>query len=206
MLGVRPECVSNQRGKPWKGDREWASDGCAASSFNLGIGGPVLAFRGPIEAQGRGSLHPHVLVWLVAWDVQRVFNTLLRDKQSFQQRVTKWQSECIAAILSVTQSSVQHLPARFGFFDQSNWGPAVPWTKEQHSEFTTATTLGERYSPDFDKVAPCLVEKEKLLGSFPTERSLFDSKRSGCLLCKTCSGFACSSTPGYRILFSFSKS
>ena len=123
VLGVRPECVSNQRGEPWKGAREWASDGCAASSFYLGILGAVLAFRAPIEAQGRGSLHPHVLVWLVSWCLQRVFEALLRDKDAFLERIKIWQAECIAAILSVTQASVEHLPARFGFHGEDHWGP-----------------------------------------------------------------------------------
>ena len=98
VLGVRPECVSNQRGEPWKGVREWASDGCAASSYYLGILGAVLAFRGPIEAQGRGSLHPHVLVWLVSWSLQRVFDALLCDKDAFLDRIKTWQAECIVAI------------------------------------------------------------------------------------------------------------
>ena len=41
--------------------REWCTDGVAASSSAPGIVGPVQAFRGEIEAQGRGSLHPHIL-------------------------------------------------------------------------------------------------------------------------------------------------
>ena len=44
--------------------REWCSDGVAASTSG-GMLGPVLAFRGEIEAQERGSLYPHVLVWLL---------------------------------------------------------------------------------------------------------------------------------------------
>ena len=62
----------------------------------------MLAFRAPIEAQGRGSLHPHVLVWLVSWCLQRVFEALLRDKDAFLERIKLWQAECIAAILFVT--------------------------------------------------------------------------------------------------------
>ena len=163
VLGVRPECVSNQRGEPWKGPREWASDGCAASSFYLGILGAVLAFRGPIEAQGRGSLHPHVLVWLVSWCLQRVFDALLRDKDTFLDRIKAWQSECVAAILSVTQSSVEHLPARFGFHGEEHWGPCVPWTKQQQEEFTIASSVGQRYAPRCSLVMPFPRDESQLL-------------------------------------------
>ena len=110
----------------------------------MGILGAVLAFRGPIEAQGRGSLHPHILVWLVSWCLQRVFEALVRDKDTLLERIKIWQAERIAAILSVTQSSVEHLPARFGFHGEEHWGPAVPWTKQQQEEFTLASEIGEK--------------------------------------------------------------
>ena len=60
VLGVRPECLHNRRRASKNAPREWCSDGMAASSSAPGIVGPVLAFRGEIEAQGRGSLHPHI--------------------------------------------------------------------------------------------------------------------------------------------------
>ena len=198
VLGVRPECVSNQRGEPWKGVREWASDGCAASSFYLGILGAVLAFRGPIESQGRGSLHPHVLVWLVSWCLQRIFDALLRDKAAFQERIRIWQAQCIAAIMSVTQSSVEQLPARFGFHESEHWGPAVPWTRQQHEEFTLASSVGEKYTPQCSLVMPCPRDSQELLPRFPTEHKLFDAAREGSPLNKTCTGFASSSVPQYR--------
>ena len=43
----------------------------AASSAAPGMFGPILAFRGEIEAQGRGSLHPHILVWLLCMSATR---------------------------------------------------------------------------------------------------------------------------------------
>ena len=66
MLGVRPDCLRNRRRTQAAPPREWCTDGVAASSSAPGIYGPVLAFRGEVEAQGRGSLHPHILVCLVA--------------------------------------------------------------------------------------------------------------------------------------------
>ena len=61
VLGVRPECVQSRRRVRTSVPREWCTDGVAASSSAPGIVGPVQAFRGEIEAQGRGSLHPHIL-------------------------------------------------------------------------------------------------------------------------------------------------
>ena len=63
VLGVRPECLHNRRKSVRKHTREWCTDGVAAASTFFGMFGPVLAFRGEVEAQGRGSLHPHNLVW-----------------------------------------------------------------------------------------------------------------------------------------------
>ena len=157
-----------------------------------------MAFRGPIEAQGRGSLHPHVLVWLVSWCLQRVFDTLLRGKSTVRERIRIWQAECIAAVASVTQSSVEQLPARFGFHGEEHWGPAVPWTKQQHEEFTLATTVGEKYTLECSLVMPCPKDPPELLSQFPTERELFDEARKGSPLQKTCTGFASASMPQYR--------
>ena len=66
VLGVRPECLQNRRHARRTYTREWVTDGVAAASVTPGIFGLVHAFRGEIEAQGRGSLHPHVFR-LVSW-------------------------------------------------------------------------------------------------------------------------------------------
>ncbi|CAE7258426.1 unnamed protein product [Symbiodinium sp. CCMP2592] len=70
VLNVRPETVDCRRSRPRGAAREWCQDGAAAASTGAGMLGPVLAFRGEIEAQGRGSLHPHILVWLVCRHLQ----------------------------------------------------------------------------------------------------------------------------------------
>ena len=54
VMGVRPECLQNRRRAIKVPPREWCTDGVAASSSAPGMLGPVLAFRGEIEAQGRG--------------------------------------------------------------------------------------------------------------------------------------------------------
>ena len=64
VLGVRPECLQNRRRTKVTPPREWCTDGVAASSTAPGILGPILAFRGEIEAQGRGSL---TLIFWCGW-------------------------------------------------------------------------------------------------------------------------------------------
>merc|ERR1711994_457299 len=76
VLGVRPECLQNRRRTKVTPPREWCTDGVAASSSAPGMFGPILAFRGEIEAQGRGSLHPHILVWLVAISINVLLEML----------------------------------------------------------------------------------------------------------------------------------
>ena len=80
VLGVRPECLQNRRGSNRSTMREWCSDGVAASTTACGIFGHILAFRGELEAQGRGSLHPHILIWLLGLPLHLVLRLLKRDK------------------------------------------------------------------------------------------------------------------------------
>ena len=81
VLGVRPDCLHNRRRVARKAPREWCTDGMAASSSAPGIVGPVLAFRGEIKAQGRGSLHPHILVWLMLISSLELLRMLKRAQQ-----------------------------------------------------------------------------------------------------------------------------
>ena len=107
VLGVRPECVSFRRGEARKRFAKWCSDGCAASNTDPGVFGPVLAARGEVEAQGRGSLHPHILVWLLALTLQEALDRLLRDPATFKQRVRKWMLAVVASVKSVQHTSVE---------------------------------------------------------------------------------------------------
>ena len=114
LLGVRPECVHGRRRVKVSGPREWCTDGVAASSAALGIVGPVRAFRGEIEAQGRGSLHPHILVWLICMLQQELLRILAREPNVFKQRVAEWMKATVLAVQSTCQSSVKALPRQFG--------------------------------------------------------------------------------------------
>ena len=117
VLGVRPECLHNRRKAARSHTREWCTDGIAASSCAPGILGPVLAFRGEIEAQGRGSLHPHILVWLVCLSAYEVLTVLQRDRDMLQPRLREWMRAVVAATEATNQASIQALPRRFGDVD-----------------------------------------------------------------------------------------
>ena len=41
------------------------ADGVASACGVGGVFGPVLAYFGPVETQGRGGLHPHMHVWIL---------------------------------------------------------------------------------------------------------------------------------------------
>ena len=82
-----------------------AFDGAATGAF-----GKVAAAFGPIEAQGRGSLHPHILVWLHLTSMQETLDLLRRDHAQFQTRITDWMQQLMSAVAMVQNSAVTELP------------------------------------------------------------------------------------------------
>ena len=114
VLGVRPECLHNRRRAARARTREWCTDGVAASSTAPGIFGPILAFRGEIEAQGRGSLHPHILVWLLGVPLYIILLLLHKNPARLQARLRDFMRATVAAMESTVQSSIECLPRRFG--------------------------------------------------------------------------------------------
>ena len=125
VLGIRAELVGWRRGAARQIAERWVWDGTAADCTAPWLLGPVAAAFGPIEAQGRGSLHPHVLVWLLLVSHQEVLELLLRDKEHFQERIRAWMSRVIEAVVATQESAVTELPSRMqGGQDQA--GAAVP--------------------------------------------------------------------------------
>ena len=118
VLGVRPDCLHNRRRAGATARQEWCTDGVAASSTQPGIFGPILAFRGEVEAQGRGSLHPHILVWLVGMASSRVVRLLLLRPGTFRRRFAAFMRATIVSVQSMCQSSIQALPRQFGDADK----------------------------------------------------------------------------------------
>ena len=139
VLGVRPECLHNRRKAVRKHTREWCTDGITAASTFFGIFGPVLAFRGEVEAQGRGSLHPHILVWLVGSSLHTVVTLLQRDAATLQGRLRQWMRAVVTAVEGANQSSVASLPGRFGDLHQNDPGK-LPF----HGNGTEADSLRRR--------------------------------------------------------------
>ena len=113
-LGVRPECLHNRRRAARARTREWCTDGVAASSTAPGIFGPILAVRGEIETHGRGSLHPHILVWLLGVPLYIILQLLHSDPARLQTRLRDFMRATVAAMESTVQSSIECLPRRFG--------------------------------------------------------------------------------------------
>ena len=72
--------------------------------------GLIAAARGEVEAQGRGSLHPHTLVWLLLISLRQLLQHLLRNRAMLKQRLRSWMEALVHAVLSVQQSSVAQLP------------------------------------------------------------------------------------------------
>ena len=110
VLGIRPEDVGWRRGAARKSTGKRYFDGYAADFYEDSIFGCVAAAFGAIEAQGRGSLHPHVLVWLVLMSMEELLRTLMRERATFRERVSLWMKELVHAVTSVQESAVTELP------------------------------------------------------------------------------------------------
>ena len=116
VLNVRPETLDCRRGGARATAREWCSDGAAASSTGAGMLGPVLAFRGEIEAQGRGSLHPHVLVWMLCGHLEvigQLADLLHNNQTELQRRLKQFMHMVVASFESLSHASVQAAPRLF---------------------------------------------------------------------------------------------
>ena len=111
VLGLRPETVGWQRGEVRKRSQHWVSDGLAADLMGVPtIFGPIAAAFGAVEAQGRGSLHPHILVWLLQAQLQVLLKMLQRDRDAFQDRLSRWMREVVRAVVATQHSAVTELP------------------------------------------------------------------------------------------------
>ena len=60
VLGVRRDSIGWKRGSTDTTRQDWCTDGIAHEAMASTIFGWLRAAFGPIEAQGRGSLHPHI--------------------------------------------------------------------------------------------------------------------------------------------------
>ena len=96
VLGVRQETVGWRKGESRKASGHWVSDGVAADFMGIAtIFGPVLATFGPVEAQGRGSLHPHILIWLLTGGLAALLRMLRHDRDTFRERLNLWMRQLL---------------------------------------------------------------------------------------------------------------
>ncbi|CAK0863360.1 unnamed protein product [Prorocentrum cordatum] len=111
VLGLRPETVGWRRGEVRKASEHWVSDGVAADLMGVPtVFGPLAAAFGPVEAQGRGSLHPHILIWLLQGQLRVLLDMLQRDEARFQERLNLWMRQVVQAAVATQQSAVELLP------------------------------------------------------------------------------------------------
>jgi hypothetical protein len=87
VLGIRHECVGWKRGCTDTNRQDWCTDGVAHDAMGSTIFGWIRAAFGPIEAQGRGSLHPHILAWLLDIIVGEALALLSRHRESFRRSI-----------------------------------------------------------------------------------------------------------------------
>jgi len=109
VLGIREECVGWRRGESKATRRTWCTDGVAHQQMASTIFGWVQAAFGPIEAQGRGSLHPHILLWLLDVSVEEAVELLSRDPDTFKVNLQKWMTQVLAAVAATQETSVTEL-------------------------------------------------------------------------------------------------
>ena len=203
VLGVRPECLRNRRRAKTAPPREWCTDGVAASSSAPGMFGPVLAFRGEVEAQGRGSLHPHILVWLVCMSSRLLLRLLQKEPDRMRRRLAQWMKACVASMESTCQSSVQALPRQFNDLDHRL--DPLPFTKTECSltRFDGGTELDTLREEHARGVEPTAAQQEFLETESESawnrpKLHLSDEPKRGSIYGKRLDEFAASQCPSYR--------
>ncbi|CAK0895070.1 unnamed protein product, partial [Prorocentrum cordatum] len=126
VLGLRPETVGWRRGEVRKASEHWVSDGVAADLMGAPtVFGPLAAAFGPVEAQGRGSLHPHILIWLLQGQLRVLLDMLQRGEARFQERLNLWMRQVVQAVVATQQSAVELLPLQLQG-GENKCGVAVP--------------------------------------------------------------------------------
>ena len=125
VLGVRRDLIGRRRNAAPDATLDRCHDGCAAADYAWSFVGPVAAAFGAVEAQGRGSLHPHILVWLVQLALQDILAMLQRSRAEFKELIAKWMHELVQAIASVQHTAVSELP-RFMYGRADNLPVTLP--------------------------------------------------------------------------------
>lgn len=203
VLGVRPECLQNRRHARRRSTREWVTDGVAAASVSPGIFGLVLAFRGEIEAQGRGSLHPHILVWLLAMHLHVLLAMIRNNSDLFRSVLREWMRAVVRAVESTCQSSVRAVHRQFGNLEVV--GPSVPFNTVQQnlSRFDGGDEVEDmveelsRLSKEPSKAQQKLIDDERGQWARPSLTATRLAAKTS-VYTRSLSDFSVSHCPGYR--------
>ena len=77
-----------------------------------GVLGIVNAYYGCVEAQGRGSLHCHMVIWLSnAFNCDQIRDRVLKGDHDFQQRMIKFIDDCISNEIPSIPSQPTSVPS-----------------------------------------------------------------------------------------------
>jgi len=135
VLGVRHECIGWKRGSTDNNRKDWCTDGVAHDAMASTIFGWIRAAFGPIEAQGRGSLHPHILAWLLDISVGEAIELLSRDRGSFRSSIREWMFQVAASVAAVQETSVTELCRTWGIQNESAPMPPLPLGPKEQKGF-----------------------------------------------------------------------
>jgi len=93
-----------------------------------GVFGRCKAYFGTVEAQGKGTLHCHMLIWLEGHVSPLALQNHMLDSKEYKNRVFKWLESLIKCEFpgdaSVSQSSAAH-PSRLRYREQGNPHPGT---------------------------------------------------------------------------------
>ena len=144
VLGIRSECIGWKRGCTNTSRRDWCTDGVAHEAMASSIFGWLRAAFGPIEAQGRGSLHPHILAWLVDIGIEEAIDLLSRDRDTFKHSIREWMLQVAASVAAVQETSVTEMRRTCGVPHEDLEPPPLPFgpteQKVFHADGMTETT------------------------------------------------------------------
>ena len=99
------------------------------------IFGWLRAAFGPIEAQGRGSLHPHILAWLLDISVEEAIALLSRDRDGFKRSIREWMLQVAASVAAVQETSVTELRQTWGMQNDSVSAHPLPFGPTEQKGF-----------------------------------------------------------------------
>ena len=108
----------------------------AATEYWRGIFGPVQAYHGPIETNGRGGLHGHFHVWLVTPLNGTMLDQLRKGAfdDDMIRRITNWQRDVLAQVGSVQFECVEEIARQLGVPKREvRPVPFKEWEQASHS-------------------------------------------------------------------------